>query len=105
MNLIRTSRLFLLPAVMFAALTVTSAQTAEQTVNVRIVPSSTVEERVANEMKEKELRKAAEEKKAAEEAARIEATSPKALLRNARILHISSNTFRTCAIGECSAQT
>jgi hypothetical protein len=69
-----------------------SAQTAEQTVNVRMISTTTPEERVANEMKEKELRKAAEEKKAAEEAARIEATSPKALLSNAHILHISSNT-------------
>jgi hypothetical protein len=92
MNFIRTSRLFLLPAIIFGALVVGSAQTAEQTVNVRILPTTTPEERVANEMKEKELRKAAEEKKAAEEAERIESTSPKALLSHARLLLIWSNT-------------
>ena len=92
MNLIRTIRLFLLPAMVLGAMSAGLAQTTEQTVNVRMLPANTAEERVANEMKEKELRKAAEEKKAAEEAARIEATSPKALLSKARILHISSNT-------------
>jgi hypothetical protein len=88
MNFIRTTRLFLLPAIVFGALAVGSAQTAEQTVNVRMISTTTAEERVANELKEKELRKAA----AAEEAAKIEATSPRALLSKARILHISSNT-------------
>lgn len=67
---------------------VTSAQTADQALNVRIVPSTTVEERVANEAKEKQLR----EKQAAEEAARIQAQNPKALLGHARLLFISSNT-------------
>jgi len=92
MNLTRTTRLFLLPGLMFAAIGVGSAQTGEQTVNVKMISTTTPEDRVANEMKEKELRKAAEEKKAAEEAARIEATSPKSLLSHARILHIYSNT-------------
>jgi hypothetical protein len=92
MNLKQTIRMFLMGSVVFTVAAVASAQMAEQTVNVRIIPATTVEERVANEMKEKELRKAAEEKKLAEEAARIEATSPKALLSHARILHISSST-------------
>ena len=92
MNLNCTIKLFLLPVIMFGSIGVSLAQTAEQTVNVRMIPTTTAEERVANEVKEKELRKAAEEKKAAEEAAKIEATSPKALLSHARILHISSNT-------------
>src|SRR5262245_16001526 len=64
----------------------------EQTINVRVIPTGTVEERVANEVKEKELRKAAEEKKAAEEARRIADTSPRALLSRAQILFIRSNT-------------
>ena len=89
---IPTIRLFLLPAIIFGAIAVSSAQTAEQTVNVRMISTMTAEERVANEVKEKELRQAAEEKKAAEAAARIEATSPKALLGRARILYITSSS-------------
>ena len=69
-----------------------NAQTAEQNINVTIRPSQTVEERVANEVKEKELRKAAEEKLAAEEVARISETSPKALLRRARVVYVDSST-------------
>ncbi len=91
MNMRGTIRMSLPLMIFLGALGVASAQTAEQTVNVRMV-TPTAEERVANEMKEKELRKAAEEKKAAEEAARIEATSPKALLSKARIVHINSRT-------------
>ncbi len=69
-----------------------NAQTAEQNVNVTIRPSQTVEEKVANEIKEKELRKAAEEKIAAEEAARIAETNPKALLRSVRVVYVNSST-------------
>lgn len=72
--------------------TTASAQTTEQNVNVTIRPSQTVEEKVANEFKERELRKAAEEKLAAEEAARIAETNPKALLRRARVVYIDSST-------------
>jgi rRNA maturation endonuclease Nob1 len=72
--------------------TTASAQTTEQNVNVTIRPSQTVEERVANEFKEKELRKAAGEKLAAEEAARIAETNPKALLRRARVVYVDSST-------------
>jgi hypothetical protein len=92
MNLNRAIRIFVALGMVLGAFGIAAAQTAEQTVNVRMISTTTPEERVANEMKEKELRKAAEEKKAAEEAARIEATSPKALLSHARVLHISSNT-------------
>jgi len=92
MNLNRAIRMFVSLAMVLGAFGIAAAQTAEQTVNVRVISTTTPEERVANEVKEKDLRKAAEEKKAAEEAARIEATSPKALLSHARILHISSNT-------------
>jgi len=69
-----------------------NAQTTDQNVNVTIRPSQTVEERVADEFKLKELRKAAEEKLAAEEAARLAETSPKALLRRARVVYVESST-------------
>jgi hypothetical protein len=92
MNLNRSIRTLLAAGIVCGAVGVASAQTAEQTVNVRMLPTTTPEERVANEMKEKELRKAAEEKRAAEEAAKIEATSPKAMLSHARILYIRSST-------------
>jgi hypothetical protein len=86
-----TPRLTLLAAAtLFAASA--NAQTSEQNVNVTIRPSQTVEQRVADEIKAKELKKAAEEKLAAEEAARIAETSPKALLRRARVVYVSSNT-------------
>jgi hypothetical protein len=88
MNFNRPIKLLLWCAVTLAAAGVSSAQTSDQIINVRIVPSTTVEERVANEAKEKQLR----EKQAAEEAARIKATSPKALLGHARIVYITSNT-------------
>jgi hypothetical protein len=78
--------------VIMAAVTIVSAQAADQTINVRIIPATSVEEKVANEMKEKELRKAAEEKRAAEEAAKIAETNPKALLSRARILVMWSGT-------------
>src|SRR6185503_11655239 len=88
----RLNRVLTLVAVIGSANVFALAQTGEQTINVKLVPSTTVEEKVANEAKEKDLRKAAEEKRAAEEAARIAETSPKALLSRARILYISSNT-------------
>ena len=81
-----------IPGVMMALATVVSAQSADQTINVRVIPATTVEEKVANEMKEKELRKAAEEKRAAEEAAKIAETNPKTLLSRARVLFVWSNT-------------
>jgi len=84
---------FSLPLLLIATTTlIAQAQTTEQNVNVTIRNSQTVEERVADEVKMKELRKAAEEKLAAEEAARIAETSPKALLRRARVVYVSSDT-------------
>lgn len=88
----RLNRVLILVAIFGSANVLASAQTGEQTINVKIVPSTTVEEKVANETKEKDLRKAAEDKRAAAEAARIAETSPKALLSRARILFIHSNT-------------
>jgi hypothetical protein len=86
-----TPRLILLAAATLIAASA-NAQTAEQNVNVTIRPSQTVEQLVADEIKAKELKKAAEEKLAAEEAAKIAATSPKALLSHARIMWVSSTT-------------
>lgn len=80
---------------MFVTLIVAVANASGQTeprIEVKITPAPTVEERVANEVKEKELKKAAEEKRNAEEAAKILETGPKALLSHARILFIRSNT-------------
>lgn len=68
------------------------AQTTEQRVIVTVKPSQTVEERVADEFKEKELRRVAEERRAAEESARAAERSPRALLRRARTFHIDSAT-------------
>lgn len=82
--------LFLAITTLFA--TSANAQAPDQNINVTIRKSQTVEERVADEVKLKELRKAAEEKAAAEEAARIAETSPKALLRRARVVYVSSDT-------------
>lgn len=92
MNTKRFSRLFILLATATAITANAQAQTTEQNVNVTIRPSRTVEERVADEIKEKELKKAAEEKSAAAEAARIAETSPKALLSRARTIYITSDT-------------
>jgi hypothetical protein len=72
--------------------TTANAQSTDQNVNVTIRPSQTVEQRVSDEVKMKELRKAAEEKLAAEEAARIAETTPKALLRRARVVYVDSDT-------------
>jgi hypothetical protein len=69
-----------------------NAQSNEQSVTITVRPSQTVEERVADEFKAKELRKAAEERIAAEESARIAEKSPKALLKRARTVYIDSNT-------------
>lgn len=86
-----TPTITLLSLLVFGFATAT-AQTIQQDVNVTIRPSQTPEQRVAEEVKLKELRKAAEEKAAAEEAARISETNPKALLSRAKVFYISSGT-------------
>jgi hypothetical protein len=68
------------------------AQDNAQNVNVTIKPSETIEEKVANESKAKDLRKADEEIRAAKEAARITASSPRAKLAAVRIVYIDSDT-------------
>jgi rRNA maturation endonuclease Nob1 len=92
MRRISIFKFIVIPGVLMGATGVAFAQAADQTINVRVIPATTVEEKVANEMKEKELRKAAEEKRAAEEAAKIAETNPKALLSRARILVMWSST-------------
>lgn len=92
MKRISIARVLVVLAVSLTTCGAMSAQTSEQTVNVRVLPTRTVEERVADDLKEKELRKAAEEKRAAEESARIAESSPKALLSRARTLYIDSDT-------------
>src|SRR5574341_1270614 len=92
MNRVNTARAVTLFVMLLIFSTRAYAQAPSQNITVTVLPASPVEERVANEMKEKELRKAAEERRAAEEAARIAETSPKALLSRARVLFMWSNT-------------
>jgi hypothetical protein len=68
------------------------AQGNEQNITITVKPSQTVEERVADSIKEKELREEAEEKLAAEKSARIASKSPRALLSRAQTIFVSSNT-------------
>ncbi len=68
------------------------AQSTEQNINVRIKPSQTVEERVADSIKERELREAAEEKLAAEKSEQMASKSPQALLRRAKTVYVRSGT-------------
>lgn len=67
-------------------------QAGTQHVTVTVRPAQSAEERVAEEYKEKALRKAAEEKLAEEESAKIAESSPKALLRRARTVYVESGT-------------
>src|ERR1044072_3632063 len=78
--------------VLLAASISAFAQTTEQNITVTVKPSQTVEQRVADSIKEKELRAAAEEKLAAEKSAQIASKSPRALLSHAQTIFISSNT-------------
>jgi len=79
-------------ALFFAATQDANAQTSEQKVTVVVQPAQTVEERVADSIKERELLKAAEEKRVAEESARLARTNPKQLLAGARTMYITSDT-------------
>ena len=67
-------------------------QSVDQNVTVTVKPSQTVEQRVADSIKEKELREAAEEKIAAEKSARIASKSPRALLSRAQTIYVESST-------------
>ena len=92
MNTVKLTRPLILLATATLITASANAQTTEHNVNVTIRPHQSVEERVADEVKIRELRKAAEERIAAEEAARIAETSPKALLRRARVVYVGSGT-------------
>ena len=78
--------------VLLAASISAHAQTREQNINVTVKPAQTVEERVADSFKEKQLREASEDKLAAEKSARIASKSPRALLSRAQTVYISSDT-------------
>ena len=69
-----------------------AAQAPESRVRVIVEPSQTVEERVADEIRAKELRREGSERSAAAESARIAETSPAALLRRARTFYVGSGT-------------
>jgi len=68
------------------------AQSNEQNITVTVKPSQTVEQRVSDSIKERELREAAEAKLAAEKSARIASKSPRALLSSAQTVFVESNT-------------
>src|SRR5215213_3898715 len=84
----------LVPALifLFAAGASVNAQSGEQNITVTVKPSQTVEQRVVDSIKEKELREAAEEKLAAEKSARIVSKSPRALLGRAQTVFVDSDT-------------
>jgi hypothetical protein len=84
--------ILVLTAATFIVVSNAHAQTSEQHVTITVRPAQTVEQRVADEIKEKELRKAAEEKAAAAESAKIVETSPKARLNRARTIYVESGT-------------
>lgn len=85
-------RILVASAIGLIAIGAAAAQTTTQNVNVTIRPAMTVEERVANDLKEKALRKEAEEKLAAEESAKIAEANPRRLLSRARTFFIDSDT-------------
>ena len=92
-RILRSVLVLIAAALFFAATQDANAQTAgEQKVTVVVQPARSVEERVADSIKERELLKADEEKKAAEESARLARTNPKALLAGARTMYITSGT-------------
>ncbi|MCA1642381.1 MAG: hypothetical protein LC785_10625 [Acidobacteria bacterium] len=68
------------------------AQGTSQNVTVTVRPSQTVDQKIADETRGKELRRIAEEKLAAAESARAADATPKALLRRARTVFIESDT-------------
>lgn len=87
-----TSRAAYLFMLLIAVSVGASAQSTEQNINVTIKPSQTVEQRVADSIKEKQLREAAEEKLAAEKSARMASKSPRALLSAAQTVYVRSDT-------------
>lgn len=92
MNTTKLAPTLLLLSIVSVSSIIANAQTGVQEVKVTIRPAGTPEERVAEEFKLKELRRAAEEKLASEEAARVAETNPKTLLRRARVMFVTSRT-------------
>lgn len=77
----------------FGALAAIShAQSSEQNVNVNVQPAQTVEERVIDSAREKQLREVAEERMAAEKSARAASKNPRTLLSRAQTFFVSSGT-------------
>jgi len=84
---------FILAATAFVLCAEANAQSSNQHhVTVTVRPAQTVEERVADSIREKKLREAAEEKLAAEKSASAAANNPEDLLGRARTVFISSGT-------------
>ncbi len=81
-----------LTATIFIATTDARAQANEQHVTITVRPAQTVEERVTDEVKEKQLREAAEEKIAVEKSAQIAANNPQVALAGVKIFFVSSST-------------
>ncbi|HEX8352618.1 MAG TPA: hypothetical protein VF611_06960 [Pyrinomonadaceae bacterium] len=92
MNAKSLSKGLMLAAVLAACGAASAQDGARRRVEVTVRPAQSAEERVADEVKEKRLRRAAEEKLAAEESARVAAASPKALLGRARTFYVESGT-------------
>lgn len=67
-------------------------QTNEQHVTITVRPAQIVEERVRDEVREKQLREAAEEKIAAEKSAQIAANNPQAVLAGVKTFFVFSST-------------
>lgn len=89
MNTKRFAGAFVLTAAVVAGCGTARAQ---QQIEVTVRPAQSVEERVADEVKEKQLRQAAEERHAAAESARLAEKSPRAMLARARTLYVESGT-------------
>lgn len=85
-------RLVIGTLVFVTALIPVKGQTMEQRATGPVRPPQTVEERVAEEFKEKQLRKEAEEKLGVAESNRIANLRPAALLSQGRTIYINSDT-------------
>jgi hypothetical protein len=90
--MMRTISYFALFLLISTATISAHAQGKDQNIVITIKRSQTVEERVADSIKEKELREAAEEKLAAEKSARVAHLSPQERLARARTIYVYSNT-------------
>ena len=88
----RPNRILLFLIFLLGAGINTQAQSNEQNINLTLKPSQTVEERVADSIKERELREAAEDKLAAEKSARFAEMGPRTLLARARTIYVCSGS-------------